>query len=100
MYNLLFSKAHYSKYVVEYLFLLFHYVLFQLTSLFFRLPETFVHLSNLTVLGLNDMSLTDLPEDFGRLKNLQSLELRENLIRDLPGMSKNLKEIHMNGPSI
>ena len=66
-----------------------------LPPLFFRLPETFVHLSNLTVLGLNDMSLTDLPEDFGRLKNLQSLELRENLIRDLPGMSKNSKEIQM-----
>ena len=68
----------------------FRDVLWSLTYLllfFFRLPETFVHLSNLTVLGLNDMSLTDLPEDFGRLKNLQSLELRENLIRDLPGMS-------------
>lgn len=30
-----------------------------------RLPDGFVHLRNLTVLGLNDMSLTELPENFG-----------------------------------
>jgi len=32
----------------------------------FRLPAGFVQLRNLTVLGLNDMSLTNLPSDFGR----------------------------------
>jgi len=32
----------------------------------FRLPAGFVQLRNLTVLGLNDMSLTNLPPDFGR----------------------------------
>ena len=31
-----------------------------------RLPAGFVQLRNLTVLGLNDMSLTNLPPDFGR----------------------------------
>lgn len=31
-----------------------------------RLPPGFVQLKNLTVLGLNDMSLTSLPSDFGR----------------------------------
>ena len=33
---------------------------------FFRLPDGMVHLRNLTVLGLNDMSLTELPDEFGR----------------------------------
>ena len=50
----------------------------------FRLPDQFVYLRNLTVLGLNDMSLSRLPEDFGHLTNLTSLELRENLISSLP----------------
>lgn len=31
-----------------------------------RLPAGFVQLKNLTILGLNDMSLTSLPADFGR----------------------------------
>lgn len=31
-----------------------------------RLPAGFIQLKNLTVLGLNDMSLTSLPEDFGK----------------------------------
>jgi protein scribble len=31
-----------------------------------RLPAGFVQLKNLTVLGLNDMSLSSLPLDFGR----------------------------------
>lgn len=31
-----------------------------------RLPAGFTQLKNLTVLGLNDMSLTSLPEDFGK----------------------------------
>lgn len=35
-------------------------------SSMFRLPPGFVQLRNLTVLGLNDMSLTNLPSDFGR----------------------------------
>ena len=34
--------------------------------IFFRLPDQFVYLRNLTVLGLNDMSLSRLPEDFGQ----------------------------------
>ena len=51
---------------------------------FFRLPDQFVYLRNLTVLGLNDMSLSRLPDDFGHLTNLTSLELRENLISSLP----------------
>lgn len=55
------------------------------SSCFFpRLPNGFVHLRNLTILGLNDMSLTELPLDFGYLTNLTSLELRENLINSLP----------------
>ncbi|KAK1134762.1 hypothetical protein K0M31_007535 [Melipona bicolor] len=49
-----------------------------------RLPAGFVQLRNLTVLGLNDMSLTNLPPDFGSLEALQSLELRENLLKSLP----------------
>ncbi|KAL6262507.1 hypothetical protein P5V15_005306, partial [Pogonomyrmex californicus] len=49
-----------------------------------RLPAGFVQLRNLTVLGLNDMSLTNLPHDFGSLEALQSLELRENLLKSLP----------------
>ena len=52
--------------------------------IFFRLPDQFVYLRNLTVLGLNDMSLSRLPDDFGHLTNLTSLELRENLISSLP----------------
>lgn len=31
-----------------------------------RLPIGFSQLKSLTILGLNDMSLTSLPEDFGR----------------------------------
>lgn len=31
-----------------------------------RLPPGFTQLKNLTVLGLNDMSLQSLPEDFGK----------------------------------
>ncbi|KAL1464232.1 hypothetical protein WDU94_003898 [Cyamophila willieti] len=43
-----------------------------------------MQLKNLTVLGLNDMSLSSLPADFGLLTSLESLELRENLIKTLP----------------
>nr|XP_033337059.1 protein lap4 isoform X4 [Megalopta genalis] len=49
-----------------------------------RLPAGFVQLRNLTVLGLNDMSLTNLPSDIGCLEALQSLELRENYLKSLP----------------
>lgn len=31
-----------------------------------RLPLGFSQLKNLTILGLNDMSLTSLPDDFGK----------------------------------
>ena len=58
--------------------------IFNFFTIFFRLPDQFVYLRNLTVLGLNDMSLSRLPDDFGHLTNLTSLELRENLISSLP----------------
>lgn len=49
-----------------------------------RLPPAFSQLKSLTILGLNDMSLTSLPSDFGMLTSLTSLELRENLLKELP----------------
>jgi protein scribble len=48
---------------------------------------------NLTVLGLNDMSLTNLPSDLGSLTSLTSLELRENLLRQLPDSLAQLKKL-------
>ncbi|KAJ1522122.1 hypothetical protein ONE63_002433 [Megalurothrips usitatus] len=58
-----------------------------------RLPPGFVQLRNLTVLGLNDMSLTSLPSDFGCLVSLQSLELRENLLEFLPESLSQLSKL-------
>ena len=40
-------------------------VLLLLSLSLHRLPQGITQLKNLSVLGLNDMSLTDLPEDFG-----------------------------------
>ncbi|XP_047500901.1 protein lap4-like isoform X13 [Penaeus chinensis] len=59
----------------------------------FRLPGGFTQLKNLTVLGLNDMSLTNLPYDFGCLVNLTSLELRENLLKGLPESVSHLTKL-------
>ncbi|KOB77329.1 Protein lap4, partial [Operophtera brumata] len=58
-----------------------------------RLPAGFSQLRALTVLGLNDMSLTSLPSDFGSLMSLESLELRENLLKSLPESLKNLTRL-------
>ncbi|CAD6215973.1 GSCOCG00004276001-RA-CDS, partial [Cotesia congregata] len=58
-----------------------------------RLPAGLVKLRNLTVLGLNDMSLTSLPPDFGSLEALQSLELRENLLKNLPESFSQLSKL-------
>ncbi|KAG8037707.1 hypothetical protein G9C98_005918 [Cotesia typhae] len=58
-----------------------------------RLPAGLVKLRNLTVLGLNDMSLTSLPPDFGSLEALQSLELRENLLKNLPESLSQLSKL-------
>nr|CAD7569589.1 unnamed protein product [Timema californicum] len=57
------------------------------------LPPGFVQLRSLTVLGLNDMSLTNLPPDFGSLTSLQSLELRENLLKTLPESLSQLSKL-------
>ncbi|KAE8739367.1 hypothetical protein FOCC_FOCC015138 [Frankliniella occidentalis] len=58
-----------------------------------RLPQGFVQLRNLTVLGLNDMSLSSLPSDFGCLVSLQSLELRENVLEFLPESLSQLSKL-------
>ena len=62
-----------------------------------RLPNGIVKLRNLTILGLNDMSLSELPSDFGCLENLESLELRENLIKYLPESMPKLTKLERLG---
>lgn len=45
--------------------IIYYYFSITLLLYYFRLPSGFSQLHNLTTLGLNDMSLSNLPADFG-----------------------------------
>lgn len=58
-----------------------------------RLPESFMRLTRLTVLGLNNNRLDVLPDSFGRLEKLERLYLENNQLKSLPNSFCRLKEL-------
>ncbi|MEL6439281.1 MAG: GTP-binding protein, partial [Cyanobacteria bacterium J06621_8] len=67
------------------------------------LPVEIVQLTNLSVLDLNSNSLSSLPAEIGQLTNLSVLDLQDNSLSSLPaeiGQLTNLSELYLNSNSL
>ena len=63
-----------------------------------EIPESVVHLKDLTELNLNNNQITKIPDSIGQLTNLTELHLNENEITEIPksiGQLSNLKVLHI-----
>ncbi len=57
------------------------------------LPRNEEELSNLTILDLYRLGLTELPQSIGKLSQLKELNLNDNKLTTLPESIKNLKQL-------